>query len=105
MPNASVPNVPDGFVRTDDFKSVFAGIAGARDEHTALFKVKAGDLVFLQTGHAVHPHSRNRRAGNARINEFADARALHGNSGVIVRSVSKSLFVSTRKMGSLRLQP
>ena len=44
----SVPNVPDGFVRTDDFESVFAGVAGARDEHAAMFKVKTGDLVFLQ---------------------------------------------------------
>ena len=54
----SVPNVLDGFVRTDDFESVFAGVAGALDEHTALFKVKAGDLVFLQFSYATHTHGR-----------------------------------------------
>src|ERR1039458_4201434 len=54
----SVPNVPDGFVRTDDFESVFTGVAGAREEHTSLFKVKAGDLVFLQFSYATHTHGR-----------------------------------------------
>ena len=54
----SIPNVPDGFVRTDDFESVFAGIARARDQHAAVFKVKAGDLVFLQFSYATHTHGR-----------------------------------------------
>ena len=53
-----VPNVPDGFVRADDFKSVLAGVARALDQHTAMFKVKTGDLIFLQFGYATHTHGR-----------------------------------------------
>jgi len=99
----SAPNVADGFVRTDDFESVFAGVAGARDEYVVIVKMEAGDLVFLQTGHTVHPQARNRGPRNARINEFLHARALHGHRGVIVRGVGK--FEFTGEFCGLRLQP
>ena len=47
-----VPNLPDGLVGADDFKSILAGVAGARDEDAVVFKIEPADLVFLQIGHA-----------------------------------------------------
>ena len=55
----------DGFVAADDFKSVFAGVAGARDQKAAvIFKFESADLIFLQIGHGINPRRRDGGAGN-----------------------------------------
>ena len=66
-----IPQMLDGFVAADDFKSVLARVAGARNQNIVCLKIEAADLVFLQIRHPADPRTAGRLAGNAVVDEFS----------------------------------
>src|ERR1051325_10420713 len=47
------PDLNDGRVSTDDFKTVFTGVTRARNQHTCVAESETADLIFLQIRRAV----------------------------------------------------
>ena len=94
----------NGFVAADDFKTVFARVAGARDEDAVILKLEAANLIFLQVVNGIDAHRGTGRTGNDGVDEFFHARSLHSDGGVIVRGVGKFQFAAG-EFRRLRLQP
>ncbi len=92
--------------RADDFKSVLAGVTGARNQHTAAVrKWKPPIWFFFKSVTRSTRVGAIGRARNALLDEFLHARALHGHGGVIVRGIGELQFAPLRKFCGLRLQP
>src|SRR5439155_21387327 len=104
-PQDGIPNRFEALSGCDDFKTVFAGVAGPSQVKLCSTKLKSAHLIFLQLARLGYPCSALARAGKTLIDEFGDARPLERHRAQLVRSILELNVRLLRPTVELFFQP